>query len=226
MNSSGTNKLKVSKKAPSFPGMKQQEEANAKAEVAKTIARRDRAALKAARREEDTAKKALLEREKENFTKIYALKCYNGWLKICDNSAMIVAKRLDGRLGRTYEISADGGYGVKATYGIVSIPPAQVGNFVERLAWAGMPLRFDDVWTLEFELGERVSQEEMVRMLHEDELLIEKANKLVMPRAVLPEIRADIKVLLEFIHVQARNQKSSVKEVLMKCTRMLQRCVT
>ena len=212
---SGMNKLKASKQASGFPGVKQQEEANMKAEVAKTIAREDRAALKAARREEDTAKKALLEREKENYTKIYVLKCYNGWLKICDNSAMMVAKWLDGRLGRSYDISDDGGYGVRASYGIVSIPPASVGDFIERMARGGIPLTFDDAWILEFNLGERVSQEEMVRMLHEDELIIEKANRMVMPKALFPELRADIKTLLNFIHVQTRNQRESTKEVLM-----------
>ena len=82
------------KKMIDFPGAKQQEEANNKMAKAHEL-RNDRAALKSVRREEDANKKALLEREKENFTKIYALKCYNGWLKICDNSAMIVAKWLE-----------------------------------------------------------------------------------------------------------------------------------
>ena len=133
------------KKTIDFPGAKQQEEANDKMAKAHEL-RNDRAALKSVRREEDANKKALLEREKENFTKIYALKCYNGWLKICDNSAMIVAKRLDGRLGRSYKVSADGGYGTRAAYGVVSIPPASVGDFIERLARAGIKLSFDDIW--------------------------------------------------------------------------------
>ena len=83
----GTKTAKPTKQAPDFPGVKQQQEANEKAEAAADLSWGDKAALKAIR-QEDTNKKMLLTREKENFTKIYALKCYNGWLKICDNSAI------------------------------------------------------------------------------------------------------------------------------------------
>lgn len=202
-------------KARAFPGVKQQEEADQKALAAKTTLHDDRAMLKNVRQEEDSQKKVLLEREKENFTKIYALKCHNGWLKICDNSAMIVAKKMDGALGKSYGISPDNGYGTRAAYGVISIPPGYVGDFIERLARAGVNLTFDDPWFLEFEYGERVSQEEMVRLLHEDELLIERVNQMVMPHAILPALRADVKAVLDFIHTQARNQKDSTKEVIM-----------
>ena len=43
-----------------------------------------------------------MEREAENYTRILALKCYDGWLKIYDNSAIIVSIWLDGKLGKTY----------------------------------------------------------------------------------------------------------------------------
>ena len=52
------------KRAQEYPGVKQQKEALAKAETAREL-QNDRAQLKAVRQEEDTAKKALLEREKE-----------------------------------------------------------------------------------------------------------------------------------------------------------------
>ena len=99
-------KLARKQEAGRFPGVKQQEEASAKAETARQL-QNDRVQLKAVRQEEDTAKKALLEREKENHSKIFAQKCFNGWLRIFDNSAMILAKWLDGKLGRTYEASPD-----------------------------------------------------------------------------------------------------------------------
>lgn len=195
-----------------LPGDRQSSEALAKAQATKQI---DDAAKKVLRQEEDLNKKALLEREKENFTKILALKCYNGWLKLYDNSAMIVSTWLDGRLGRPYNRNDDQGYGTRAKYGVVSIPPDRVAEFIWALTKAKIKLSYDAEWVLEFELGERVSKEEMVRMLHEDELIIDKVNQLVMPRAILPELRADIKVLLDFVHVQVRHQKESIKDVFL-----------
>ena len=198
--------------AVEFPGDKQGQEAAEKEAAARLF---DDATRKALRQEEDAAKKELLEREKENFTKIFALKCHNGWMKICNNSALIVSMWLDGRLGRPYERKDDKGYGARAKYGVVSIAPGQVGDFVQRLARAGIPLTYDGEMILEFDLGERISQEEMVRMLHEDELMIDRVNQIVMTKSVMPNLRAEVKLLLKYVHTQVRNQKDTVKDIFL-----------
>lgn len=82
--------------SPTLPGDRQGAEALAKS---KAVAEMDPALKKELRQDEDLNKKALLEREKENFTNIFALKCYNGWLKFYNNSAVIVSVWLDGKLG-------------------------------------------------------------------------------------------------------------------------------
>ncbi len=128
---------------------------------------------------------------------------------------MIVSVWLDGKLGRPYERRDDNGYGKKAEYGVVSIPPDYVTDFIQRLVKVGIALKFDDIWTLEFTLGERISKEDMVRMLHEDELIIDKVNQLIMPREVLPVLRATVKSLLVFVHNQVQNQKGSTREVFL-----------
>ena len=195
-----------------MPGEKQGIEAVNRARAVKEL---DNVQRKELREEEDLNKKMLIEREVENFTNIFALKCYNGWLKLYDNSAMIVSTWLEGRLGRSYNRHDDQGFGAKAKYGVVSVPPDAVTDFVQRLMKTKIKLAYDNEWVLEFQLGERVSKEEMVRMLHEDELIIDKVNSLVMPKAVLPGLRSSVKMLLEFVHVQVRNQKDSMKEVFL-----------
>ena len=130
-------------------------------------------------------------------------------------SAMVVSVWLDGRLGRRYERKDDRGYGKHAEYGVVSIPPDQVGDFVLRLAKAKIPLAMDGEWVMEFNLGERISKEEMVRMLHEDELIIDKVNKLVMPKEKLPALRNAVKVLLNHVHSEVRDQKDTTKEIFL-----------
>ena len=63
-------------------GDRQLNELKAKAEMAKQLTTEEKVAL---RREENQEKEKLLEREAENYTRILALKCYDGWLKIYDN---------------------------------------------------------------------------------------------------------------------------------------------
>ena len=204
--------------APSLdliPGDKQAEEAKAKWNASKVMTEEEKRGI---RQEEDGEKELLLERERENFTHIFALKCYNGWYKICDHSAIIVSTWLDGKLGKRYERRDDAGYGradTKAQYGVVSIPPTSVAYFIQSLVRNGIKISRDDVWVLEFELGERITKEEMVRMLHEDELLIDKVNKLVMPREAMPGIRSAVKKLLQHVHAEVRSQRDSVKDVFL-----------
>lgn len=177
---------------PRVVGEKQVMEAKQKADAAKGL---DDATRKMLRHEEDLQKKMLIEREEENFSNLLALKCANGWLKIYNNSAMILSSWLDGRLGRPYHRADDNGFGAKAKYGVVSIPPDKVQELIQALDQANVKLSYDDEWVLEFWLGERISQEDMVRMLHEDELIIEKTNKLVMPKETMPNLRAAVLVI-------------------------------
>lgn len=194
-------------------GDKQSEESKAKAEMARQLSTEQKVVL---RREENQEKEKLLEREAENYTRIMALKCHDGWLKLYDNSAIIVSTWLGGKLDKTYVRKDDGGYGKpKAKYGVVSIPPVSVGSFVQALARVGIKLIYDDAWVLDFELRERIEKADMVRMLHEDELLIEKVNKLVMPKEVMPGLRMTVKLLLNFVHAEVRSHKESMKDVFL-----------
>ena len=198
-----------------LPGDRQAEEAKAKWEASKSMTDEQKREI---RHEEDEEKALLLEREKENFTHIFVLKCYNGWYKICDHSAIIVSTWLDGKLGKKYERNDDGGYGkadTRAQYGVVSVPPSSVLYFVQGLVRNRIKICFDGPWVLEFELGERITKEEMVRMLHEDELVIDKVNKLVMPKEVMPGIRSAVKKLLLHVHAEVRSQRDSTKDVFL-----------
>lgn len=194
------------------PGARQIAEVLEKANNAK---RMDDLTKKSLRQEEGLNKRELLERERENFTQLLMLKCYNGWLKAYDNSAMVLSTWLDGRLGRPYKRNDDAGYGRKAEYGVVSVPPNSVAELIWSLEKAGIKMTFDSEWVLEFSIGERISKEEMVRMLHEDELIIDRVNQLVMPKETLPILRASVKMLLEFVHTQVLNQKITTRDVFL-----------
>ena len=198
-----------------FPGDIQQEEATARMQNAGLLTDEQKLMQK---QEDDLAKDVLIEREKENFTHILAQKCYNGWLKIYDNSAVIVSTYLSGKLDKQYERRDDKKYGKsksEAKYGVVSIPPMRVGVFVQALARNNIAISRDDATMMEFELGERIGREDMIRMLHEDELIIEKVNKLVLPKAIVPELRAEAKTLMVYIHNLVRDQLKSTREIFL-----------
>ena len=160
-------------------------------------------------------KKKLLKKEAMNYTRVYVMKNWDGWLKVYDHSAVIVGKWLDGKLGRSYHVNEDRGYGEVAAYGAVSIPPVQVGDFVRAMLNASLKLVNETDDELEFELGERVPQEDMVRMLHESELIDAKANEIVLPKEKLPNLKASTAVLIDLLYSLIREQKSGVKEVFL-----------
>ena len=164
---------------------------------------------------DDRVKEKLLKKEASNFTRVYVMKNWDGWYKIYNNSGMIVSKYLDGRLGRRYEMRPDRGYGKHADYGAISIPADQVRDFIRGMLVAGLEILSETETEIEFDLKERVDQEEMVRMLHEDELTIAEANKLVMPKEMLKDLRAAMMVLLDLLHVRIRNQNLATKEVML-----------
>ena len=192
------------------PGLVQQEEALRKQSVAKEWSKAERRQF---RREEDVAKAELLKREAENFTQILIFKCADGWSKVYNHSGVILSQWLDERLGRkSYELNDDQGYAnVKAEYGAVSIPPASLADLIQRLVRAGLSMVDDSRWVMEFDLGERIDHEDMIRMLHENELIIEQTNKLVMPWATIPRLRAAVKQLLELVHTRIHGQRDAVK---------------
>ena len=213
-----TNSKRITGKQATFdfestkPGARQIAEVMEKANIAKQM---DDLTKRSLRQEEELNKRELLERERENYTQLLMLKCYNGWLKAYDNSAMVLSTWLDGRLGRPYKRNDDAGYGKKAKYGVVSVPPNSVAELIWGLEKTGIKMTFDSEWVLEFNIGERISKEEMVRMLHEDELIIDKVNQLVMPKEILPILRSSVKMLLDFVHTQVLNQKITTRDVFL-----------
>lgn len=162
--------------------------------------------------EDDRVKEKLLKKEANNFTRVYVMKNWDGWYKIYNNSAMLVSKYLDGKLGRRYTLKDDKGYGKHADYGAVSIPAEQVKDFIRGMLVAGLDILSETDREIEFDLKERVDQEEMVRMLHENEIIVAEANKLVMPREMLKDLRAAMMVLTDLVHVRITGQKISTRE--------------
>ena len=156
-------------------------------------------------------KRTLLKMEQENYTKVYVIRCYDGWYKVFGHSALFLAKHLNERVGKTYNLNYDRDYGVSDNHGCISIPPNKLAEFKMRMEYAKINLTREWEDGLEYELGERITEEDIVRMQHEDELLAAKANELVMPHVIFPELRAQVRDMAELVHSATNNQSKISK---------------
>ncbi|MBQ8985225.1 hypothetical protein IJ076_01540 [Candidatus Saccharibacteria bacterium] len=156
-------------------------------------------------------KRRLLQIEKNNYSKVYVIRSFDGWYKIFGNSALILSRYLMHRVGRQYKLHKDNDYMVRDKIGSISIPENSVGELKMRMESAKLRLAREWEKGLEFELGETISKEDMAQMLHEDEILTEKANQLVVPHAIMPELKMRVVEMVRVVHEVTSNQKALSK---------------
>lgn len=156
-------------------------------------------------------KMALLEIEKENYSKLYLVKTYDGWYKMFGHSALFLAKHLNDRVGKNYTLHFDNDYGVRDKSGSISIPGDKLSEFKLRMKYAKINLVREWDEGLEFEIGERLTEEDVVRMEQEDEHIAAKANELVLPHAIMPELRVQVKDMTRMVHELISNQSKLAK---------------
>lgn len=156
-------------------------------------------------------KRTLLKMEEENYSKLYVIRCYDGWYKIFGHSALFLSKHLNEKIGRTYNLNVDRDYGVRDQNGMISIPPDKLEELKMRMNFAKLHLVREWSDGLEYEIGERLTEEDVVRMQHEDELIAARANEIVMPHVIFPELRAQVRDMAELIH-SAINRQSKISK--------------
>lgn len=156
-------------------------------------------------------KMALLEKERDNYSKLYLLKTDGGWYKLFGHSALFLAKYLTNRVGKTYNLNFDNDYGVRDKNGSISVPGNKIEEFKLRMKHAKINLVNEWEYGLEFEIGERLSEEDVVNLEAEDEYITAKANELVLPHAIMPELRIQVKEMTHLMHTTISNQSKLTK---------------
>lgn len=151
-------------------------------------------------------KRTLLKMEEQNYRKLYLIRTYDGWYKLFGHSALFLSKHLHDKMGKTYNLNPDQDYGVRSSIGSVSIPAKKIDEF--RLRAERGKLKLVREWTtgIEFDIGETLTEEDVTRMRHEDELMIAHANELVMPHAIMPELRARVREMAKNVHDAVTHQ--------------------
>ena len=156
-------------------------------------------------------KMALLEKERDNYSKLYLLKTDAGWYKLFGHSALFLAKYLTNRVGKTYNLNFDNDYGVRDKSGSISVPGNKIEEFKMRMQYAKINLVREWEYGLEFEIGEKLSEEDVVNLEAEDEYITAKANELVLPHAIMPELRMQVKEMTHLVHTTISNQSKLTK---------------
>ena len=155
-------------------------------------------------------KKRLLEKEKDNYTKLMVLKCPDGWWKMFGHSAIFYKYKIADSLKLTARLLPDTDYEVVSEEGYIAIED------VERLKNKLKVLRIypsnitERGWI--FDLGERVSEQDYVLMLHEEEQRLERVNKLVNIDEHLAELNAKVKAVHKLVHEYVRKMDGVARD--------------
>lgn len=156
-------------------------------------------------------KKRLLEKEKDNYTKLMVLKCPDGWWKMFGHSAIFYKYKIADSLKLAARLLPDTDYDVVSEEGYIAI------DDIERLKNKLKILRIypsnitERGWT--FDLGERVTEQDYVLMLHEEDQRLERANRLISVDEHLAELNAKVKVVHKMVHECVRKMDGVTREV-------------
>lgn len=156
-------------------------------------------------------KRRALNYEKENYTQLVAIKSKDGdWWKLVGHSAVIYKYMVAPRLRLKPKLMPDSDYDEISKEGVISI--SDIEQFEKNLKMGKIYLVNSSAWTKVFDLGERVSEEDYQLMLHEDEMRLEMANKLIMPKERLSELNNKVKTLLNLMHSNVRKMEGVARD--------------
>lgn len=157
-------------------------------------------------------KRRALEYEKDNYTQLVAIKTHEGnWWKLVGHSAIMYKYMVAPRLRLKPKLMPDTDYNVKSEEGVISI--SDIDRFEEKLKQGKIFRVKTTELTRIFDLGERVSEEDYVLMVNEDEMKLEMANKLIRPEERMSELNAKVKKMLEIIHPNVRKMEGVTRDV-------------
>lgn len=162
------------------------------------------------RAEHNRRKASLINAEKENYSRLYLLKSNDKWWELFSHSAVFYAFYIGKMLKNRPRIVEDKDYsGNGSKIGRVAI--GSLKDFVDSMKALGLKQARDDEVLKVWELGKRFSQEEFLELLHEDEVMVDRANNIARVKDVMPDLRAEARAFLVELHSQIRNQDQAVK---------------
>ena len=162
-------------------------------------------------------KKRLLEYEKSNYTEMVLIrtpdkikKSKKYWWKIFGHSAVFYKYWIGERLKHKIRLLPDTDYEVRSEEGCVSI--SDLDNLKQTLKTIHVYPSSETEKVVIFKLGDRISEQDYVLMLHEDNMRLEMANKLIQPKEHMTELNAKVKDVLSLVHECVRKMDGASRE--------------
>lgn len=157
-------------------------------------------------------KRRVLGWEKNNYTKLAVLDAGGGWYKMFDHSAVIYACQIAKRLKVKAELISDTDYEITADVPVFLFK--DLDKFEERLAKVKIKRSGMEAGAYTFDLGYKVDAADLVMMQHENEILRERANKLVLPSEVHPGLRNELRMLAIRVYEASRKMNPTAREMV------------
>ena len=156
------------------------------------------------------AKRRTLVYEKSNYTQLVLVKTHEGWWKMFGHSAVFYKYMVAKRMHISVKLLPDTDYDVVSEEGCISISDFE--EFRRKMKLAKIFLVKITNSVAIFDLGERVSEQDYVLMIREDEVSLEMANKLILPEERMTELNTKTKAAHKSIHEMVRKMDGVSRE--------------
>lgn len=143
-------------------------------------------------------KRIVLAREKHNQNELIFIKApTTTWYKAFDKSATYFAAKYAKLIGSKATIKIDRDYQFQSKIGVVSIPNMEA--MIEKLKKVNIELidTKDEIYT--FKLNERITIDEYNLMREQSEAVLERANKMIKPKEMMPNLLEDAKDVFQTV---------------------------
>lgn len=165
-------------------------------------------------------KVVLLGLEKENYSHIFILKTADNWHKILSHSAILykpIAKEKVTEGFRVPKLLSDGDFKDKAPIGVMSIRDLAALRVVLEKCGAKEDASIteaDGDWIIAYKLDHKMTDKEFWSMEKEERELWDKANRLIVPKAIYPNLGIDIQEMIKLFYDVIRKQDKCFFDLL------------
>lgn len=158
-------------------------------------------------------KQRLLEKENENFSKIYFLKTADNWgWQAFDNSALFFEDYIARKLEIPPRLKVDDDYDCRAKKGTVFV--REMGEFETKLKAIGIKASFKNENTIVFDLDKEFSEEEIEKIILSDEERWRRANDVVATaKRLYPNLAAKMRETMQMYYNMIKKMNVFGREV-------------
>ena len=169
----------------------------------------------------EKTKQKLLELEKENYGHVFLLKTQNDWYKMMAHSALIylyyvwpIARDRLEMVKRAPKLTADSDFRYKAPIGVINFRNLETPERII-LTTGAKKVRVSGVGgenVVAYKLDREMTKDEFWKIRHDEEELWNKANTIITPNAVFPNLGVDVQEAAKLIYFVARKMERTDRE--------------